>query len=81
MYPLCPMFKIWCCDEQTGILTNKVAGDGLVLLRVITQVRYGGKHIELDLICDGKSGLLELGRHCQVGTPGEEKGTRGDTEV
>lgn len=81
MYPLYPMFKIWCCDGRVGILTNKVAGYCLVLLSVITLVRYGGKHIELDLICDGEPRLLDLGRHYQVGMSEEEKGTGGDTEV
>ena len=46
-----------------GALTSKIARDGLVLFCMIAQLDYCGKHIELDLVCNGKSGLLELGRH------------------
>jgi len=66
MCPLCSMFKIRHRDEQTGKLTNKIAGDGLVLLNMIAQVRYGGEHIKFDLVRDSKSGLVELGRHRKV---------------
>ena len=74
------MFKIWCCDGQIGALTNKIAGDGLVLLRMVARPGYGGKHIELDLACNGKSGFHELWRCCHVSAEGEEE-TRGGPEV
>ena len=65
-YPLRFMLNTRRCGERTGILTNKIAGDGLVLFSVVTRVGYGGKHIELDLVYYGKSGFLEFGRHRQA---------------
>ena len=79
---MCPLrftFEMRYSGGRTGILTNEIAGDGLVLLSMITETRYCGKHIELDLVRDGKSGFLEFGRHCQVRS--EEKATRDDAEV
>ena len=58
MYPLRFKFRMKCWDRYTGILTNEIAGDCLELLGMIARIRYCGEHIELDLICDGKSGLL-----------------------
>ena len=53
MYLLQFMYKIMqYCGECTGLLTNKIAGDDIVLLSMIAQVRDGGKHIKLNLICD-----------------------------
>lgn len=69
------MFKIWCHDERPGILTNKIAGDGLVLFSMIAQVGYGSKHVKLDLVRHGEPGFLE--RHCRV-LFGDKKG-RGAT--
>ena len=63
LYPLRFVDETWCCGGCAETLTNEIARDGLVLFGMIAQVRYGGKYIELDLICDGKSGLVELGRH------------------
>jgi len=79
---MCPLyfpFKIWCCHERIGTLTNEIAGDGLILFSMVARLRYGGEHIELDLACDGKPGFHELGRRCRV--PDErEKGAGCDPE-
>ena len=79
LYPLCFVLEIRYCDERTGMLTNEITGDRLVLLDVVARVGYGGKHVELDFVCDGKSGVLESGIHRQV--PSEEgEGAKGDPE-
>ena len=65
-YPLCFAFKMRGYGGRTGILTNKIAGDCLVLLNMIARVGYGGEHVELDLVHHGKSGFLELGGHRQM---------------
>jgi hypothetical protein len=75
---LCPLHfvrKVCHRNEWTGTLTSKIAGDGFVLFSMIAPLGYRGKHVELDLICNGESGLLELRRHRQVRS--EEKGARG----
>lgn len=74
------MYKIWYRDSRVGTLTDKIAGDCLVLLGMVAQVRYGGEHVELDLICNGKSGLVEPGGHCKECSP-EDRGKRGDPGI
>ena len=63
LYPLSFDVKLFIYVEEAGGLTNEIARDGLILLRMITKPRYRGKHIKLDFLCDDKPGLLELGRH------------------